>query len=261
MTLASNIKRAVSPPIPCTRRVVECQFQTPATPMFGIRDPQSCRRRKARWLFGYSTGRNKQSSGVPPCRKTSSRSPQSGSGRSTALSRTCLLGIHGNSETAEFHSLVRCNFVWPLVVRSCPRFVRVVAFHLREQLQRSWSKVFLIYDSFMVDNKGFDAGDTVIGRDGSQGEAPDHQPVDDKINFSGRCRCPIPLENFEIVPMKWFRLITGGRVTFLNCFRHSLRDRATRRTIVRDPIKPIAFAGCADDTFRVLGHSGAVADL
>src|SRR5271167_733307 len=80
-----------------------------------------------------------------------------------------------------------------------PGLIRIEEFHLLEFVERPGPEVLLIDNAIVADDEGLYSGDTILGRRGDQGEAPDHHAFDHIVEPAQRSIRTLPLENLEIV--------------------------------------------------------------
>src|SRR5215475_14203168 len=78
---------------------------------------------------------------------------------------------------------------WKRHVRLIPVLVRIEARNGCRALRSLWTKVALIDDSVLVDDKGHDAGDAIVHRPGNDAKAANHATTHEVIvRASGRRR-------------------------------------------------------------------------
>src|SRR5580704_18174173 len=120
-----------------------------------------------------------------------------------------------------------------------PGLVRVIALDRRRGCCGIRSKVFLVDDSAVADDKSLDTGDLVLGGPSHQREAANHHAVNDVVKFSLRGSRPLTIQNFEIIAMEW---LAACRVTLLDCFCNGLADRTSPASVWIFPRQPILFS-------------------
>ena len=145
-----------------------------------------------------------------------------------------------------------------LVVRAMPGLIRVVALHVLDDLQRVRSQVLLVHDSVVADHECLHARDTIFRRHGNQRKPADHRALDHVVELAERRSRTLPFQNFEVVAVEGLPLVP---VAFLNGLRDRLADGTSPTAVRILPGQPILFSRCADDSLRVLIHSGVVVDL
>src|SRR5208283_2436529 len=109
----------------------------------------------------------------------------------------------------------------PCIVGWLPSLVRVVQFHVLNNVQRIGAQVLLVHDSIVAHDEALCARHAVFRWNGSERKPANHNSLDDVVNLANRRRRPLPLQDLEVVAVK-ARLASG--VAFLQRLSHCLSD-------------------------------------